>query len=123
MGMLSFRSNIFLRILLGMMKSTLLINTKETVEQAKHDNEKPKQKRKKKHEHNNEQSWSRNKQSSRREEGVAYLDRRNISMSTRSMGPPCNSRFCRKSKFRHCNDICETMRVEMFNYFLLDLKS
>ena len=58
-----------------------------------------------------------------REEGVAYLDRRNISMPARPMGPPCNSQFCRKSNFRQCNDICETMRVAMFNYFWLDLKS
>ena len=39
------------------------------------------------------------------------------------MGPPCNCQFCRKSKFGQCNDICETMRVELFNYFWLDLKS
>ena len=44
-------------------------------------------------------------------------------MPARPMGPPCNSQFCRKSKFRQCNDICETMRVELFNYFWLDLKS
>ena len=31
---------------------------------------------------------------SRREEGVAYLDRRNISMPVRPMGPPCHSQFC-----------------------------
>ena len=39
------------------------------------------------------------------------------------MGPPCNSQFCRKSKFRQCNDICETMLVELFNYLWLYLKS
>ena len=39
------------------------------------------------------------------------------------MGPPCNSQVCRKSKFRQCNDICETMLVELFNYLWLDLKS
>ena len=44
-------------------------------------------------------------------------------MPARPMGPPCNSQFCKKSKFRQCNDICETMRVELFNYFWLDLKS
>ena len=44
-------------------------------------------------------------------------------MPARPMGPPCNCQFCRKSKFRQCNDICETMRVELFNYFWLDLKS
>ena len=44
-------------------------------------------------------------------------------MPARPMGPPCNSQFCKKSKFRQCNDICETMQVELFNYFWLDLKS
>ena len=44
-------------------------------------------------------------------------------MPARPMGPPCNCQFCRKSKFGQCNDICETMRVELFNYFWLDLKS
>ena len=39
------------------------------------------------------------------------------------MGPPCNSQFCRKSKFRQCNDICETMQVELFDHFWLELKS
>ena len=71
-------------------------------EQANQDHEKPTRKRKKKHEHKSEQSWSRNEQSSRREEGVAYLDRRNISMPARSMGPPGTSQFCRKSKYRQC---------------------
>ena len=40
-----------------------------------------------------------------------------------AMGPPCNCQFCRKSKFRQCTDLCETMRVGLFNYFWLDLKS
>ena len=57
------------------------------------------------------------------EEKKSYLDLRNISVPARPMGPPCNSQFCKKSKFRQCNDICETMRVELFNYFWLDLKS
>ena len=74
-----------------MKKALICMSEQENLEeQANQDNEKPTQNRKKKHEHKSEQSWSRKEHSSRREEGVAYLDRRNISMPARLMGPPCN---------------------------------
>lgn len=37
------------------------------------------------------------------------------------MGPPCSSKACINSTVRHCNEITETERKELFNIFCTKL--
>ena len=61
--------------------------------------------------------WKESVQKEKRLKGETYKNKKGTEVPAKSMGPPCTSSFCRKSKRRKCQSLTEEHRKEIFERF------
>lgn len=80
-------------------------------------------KRRRKNEKSRIDEWKKNKNTLKRRQGLAYKNPGKKCKKAREIGAPCSSKFCEKSSKRHCQDVSETERMQLFDKFWIHLKS
>ena len=63
------------------------------------------------------ETWKKNVSKQLRLEGQKYIKSKGQQQNERTMGPPCTSTFCAKSKLRGCSTIDEMQRQTIFKKF------
>lgn len=59
-------------------------------------------------------TWKKNITKRQRLEGKQHISRRGVAREEKAMKPTCSSKFCLKSKFRHCQSVSEEERENIF---------
>ena len=61
--------------------------------------------------------WKQNATKEKRLKGEAYQNKKGKEIKGKSMGPPCNSQFCRISGHRNCQSLTQDNRKLIFDKF------
>ncbi len=74
-------------------------------------------KSKKRSKHPQRSKWKQNVVKSKRLKGLPYTNKKGQVKAQKTLGPPCTSTYCQKSKLRSCHLITEDQREWIFNRF------
>lgn len=71
--------------------------------------------KKKINKHLSPRTWKQNESKQKRLKGISYKSKSGKEISAKTMGPPCNSKFCQRVSTRDCQVLIEEQRQWVFD--------